>query len=355
MKLKDHLERRLYEGVNYRLRTFANGRFSSACRPTSIALLMTERCNARCIHCDIWKNRGKEDLPSVEQWRSVLKDLRDWLGPVQVVFSGGEALLNAYTLDLVSYASSMGLFVELLSHGFWQDQKKIEQLALARPARVTISMDGVGPTHSLIRGREGFFDKTERTIQTLMRMRTQLGTDLSIRLKTVIMRQNLDEVSNVARFGERQGLEVFYQPIEQNYNTAENPAWFEQSDTWPDDIPRAIAAVRNLRQLKLEGLPIVNSLAQLEAMIPYFEQPATFRIAVQSHAAHETQLLCSSLTMLQIQANGDVTVCSSMAPVGNVKEQRIREVWEARPQWWKGGCCLERRATRSGNTLTGPV
>src|SRR4051794_38078553 len=47
--------RRVYEGVNYRLRTFAGGHYASACRPVSIVLLLTERCNARCIHCDIWK------------------------------------------------------------------------------------------------------------------------------------------------------------------------------------------------------------------------------------------------------------------------------------------------------------
>jgi len=116
-------------------------------------LTLTERCNARCIHCDIWKNRGKEDRPSLDQWRAVLTDLRNWLGPVHVVFSGGEALLNRDTLELVSFGSSLGLFMELLSHGFWEDQAKIENLALARPSRVTISFDGIGETHDRVRGR----------------------------------------------------------------------------------------------------------------------------------------------------------------------------------------------------------
>ena len=120
MRVLGLIHKRLYESANYRLRTLAGGRFASSCRPTSIALLMTERCNARCIHCDIWKNRGPEESPSFEQWKTVLTDLRRWLGPVQVVFSGGEALLKSYTIDLVAYGSSIGLFVELLSHGFWE-------------------------------------------------------------------------------------------------------------------------------------------------------------------------------------------------------------------------------------------
>lgn len=339
----NYLRRRVYEGANYRLRTFANGRWASHCRPTSIALLMTERCNARCIHCDIWKNRGKEDRPSREQWQTLLDDLRVWLGPVQVTFSGGEALLNRLTIELVQYASSRRLFVELLTHGFWEDQKKIEMLVAARPARVTISLDGVGAIHNTVRGREGFFDKTAKTIETLLRMRKTSASPLTIRLKTVIMKQNLTDVCNVARFAQRHNLEVFYQPIEQTYNTIEDRLWFQHSETWPDDIPKAVGVVQELRQLKLGGFPIVNSEKQLDAMIPYFQDPATHRVSVQAHQAHEKKLSCSALTTLQVQANGDVTICAAMPSIGNFKDSPIREIWNHRPRWWESGCCLERR------------
>src|SRR5215470_10199757 len=102
-----YLYRRVHEGANYRLRTFAQGRFASHCRPTSVLFLLTELCNARCVHCDIWKNRGKEDSPSAEQWKSVLTELRDWLGPVQVVFTGGEALLKPFTAELAGHAHQL--------------------------------------------------------------------------------------------------------------------------------------------------------------------------------------------------------------------------------------------------------
>ncbi|HET8670202.1 MAG TPA: radical SAM protein [Candidatus Saccharimonadales bacterium] len=339
----NYLRRRIYEGASYRLRSIAHGRWASHCRPTSITLLMTERCNARCVHCDIWKNRGQENRPTSLQWQTLLNDLRSWLGPVQVVFSGGEALLNPSTIDLVRYASSIGLFAELLTHGFWADQKKIEMLAAARAGRVTISLDGVGPVHDTVRGRGGFFDRTEQTIQTLLRMRRTLNSDLIIRLKTVIMKQNLADVCNVAHFAKSYGVEVFYQPIEQNYNTVEDPFWFHHSNTWPVDHESAIAVVRELKRLKSIGFPIVNSERQLDAMIVYFKDPAMHRVAVQAHAAHEKELACSALTTLQIQANGDVTTCAAMAPIGNIKAQPIREIWRTRPRWWESGCCLERR------------
>jgi len=339
----DSTYRRIYQGVNFRLRTFAGGHLSRHCRPVSIALMLTERCNAHCIHCNIWKNRGQEDSPDVDKWKEVLHDLRSWLGPVPVVISGGEALLKPYALDLVEYGSALGLFVELLTHGYWKDQLKFERLALTRPGRVTFSFDGIGETHSLIRGRDNFFDRTEESVQTLRRARTKNDLNFAIRLKTVVMEQNLHELSRIADYARMNDLEVFYQPIEQNYNTPENPMWFESSQTWPRDTRIAASKIEELIQLKSEGFPIANSMSQLRVMIEYFHEPARLRVATQSHNAHEGQNLCSALTMLQIQSNGDVTVCCSMPPVGNVKSKSIRNIWEGRPRWWEHGCCLEKR------------
>jgi MoaA/NifB/PqqE/SkfB family radical SAM enzyme len=341
MNTTNLVRRRLYEATNYRLRTFAAGRFAHLCRPAPIAILLTERCNARCIHCDIWKNRGREDNLSAAQWQQVLKELRDWLGPVHVVLTGGEALLKDFTIDLVRYASSIGLFVELLTHGYWTDQEKIENVALARPSRVTLSFDGIGDIHDLVRGRVGFFAKTEQSIRTLQRVREQNNLDLVIRLKTVIMRQNLHAVIDVARFAQRENLDVFYQPIEQNYNTEDDSDWYKHSDNWPTDTRKALDVVKQLIELKSEGLPIANSNEQLAAMLEYFSDPTSKKLGKRSHASHERQLLCSALTMLQLQANGDVTICSAREPVGNVRNESLRRIWEQRPRWWEGDCCLK--------------
>ncbi len=333
--------RRVYEGVNYRLRTFAGGRLATLCRPASIMLLMTERCNARCIHCDIWKNHGREDRPTYDQWKRVLSDLRRWLGPVHVVLTGGEALLNPDTLDLVAHGSKIGLFVEVLSHGFWRDLSMMEKLALARPGRITVSFDGVGAAHDRVRGREGFGATTETSILTLNRIRREQSLPMTIRLKTVIMQQNLDDVCEVAWFARRNGLEVFYQPIEQNYNTAEDRDWFEHSENWPADTAKAVAVINELRNLKRQGLPIANTLDQLDVMIDYFTNPRRLQLAVRSHAAHEERLVCAAMTSIQIQANGDVRVCLAKGPVGNIRSQPIKEIWESRPRWWMGDCCLQ--------------
>ncbi len=343
----DGWRRRIYAGVNYRLRGVLGGRLAPLCRPVSIGLLISERCNARCVHCDIWKNRGQEDSPSVEEWKTLLRDLRRWLGPVHIVLSGGEALLRPWTPKLVAYGSSLGLFVELLTHGYWMEQSRIEEMALAGPGRVTVSLDGIGAVHSEIRGREKFWDYTLNTLDNLSKLRAERRLGYAIRLKTVVMRQNLDNVAEVARFAAANGMDVFYQPIEQNYNTAEDSAWFTHSDNWPADPEHAARRIAELIELKKAGSPIANSFAQLQAMIPYFRDPDSMRVRVQSHSGHEKKLLCGALTTLQVQSNGDVTVCCSRPPVGNFRQRPIRDIWESRPDWWKAGCCLDQRCSEA--------
>src|SRR5215467_10707147 len=95
--------------VSYRLRDVQNGRYAVHCRPTSIICLLTERCNSRCTHCDIWKTRGAEDTPTLDEWKKFLSDLRAWLGPAHVTLSGGEALLRRDATEILRHGSEIGL------------------------------------------------------------------------------------------------------------------------------------------------------------------------------------------------------------------------------------------------------
>src|SRR5262245_40963327 len=341
----NELRRRTYLAMNYRLRTFAGGRMADRCRPTDLAFLMTNLCNAKCVHCDIWKNKGKDDTPTVEQYKATLTEIRSWLGPVHVYFTGGEALLRPYVPEVLGHAAKIGLFAEILTHGYWDDQSRIEKLAMANPSRVTVSLDGIGEAHTKIRGREKFFEKTTRTLDTLKRLRTEHTLQYAIRLKTVIKEHNLHDLTNVAQYAAQNGFEIFFQAVEQNYNTPEDPRWFETSGNWPKDPSEAIAAVRRVIALKERGLPIRNSDQQLQAMIPYFQNPDSLRVSVQQHMAHLKHPVCAALTTVQIVPNGDVLACYGTPTIGNIKVQSLREIWENRPQWWNGGCCLERRFT----------
>jgi MoaA/NifB/PqqE/SkfB family radical SAM enzyme len=307
---------RLSRAASYRLRDISQGKYSVHCRPTSIILMLTELCNARCTHCDIWKNKGKEDAPTLDQWKQVVTDMRHWLGPAQVTLSGGEALLRKDAQEVLRHGSEVGLLTELHSHGYWPDGKRMEQVARANPWQVTFSVDGVGEVHNVIRGKADFWDRTSASLDTLIRLRREEGPRYQIQLKNVLMRQNLDSAVDVARFAAEKGIRVFYQLIEQNHNTEEDEFWYRTSPNWPDDPDK-------------DGL----------------------RLTIQAHTAHEARASCSGKTGLQIQANGDVASCFREPRFGNIKQTRIRELRSERPRYWETGCCKEKAKTPGANEI----
>jgi MoaA/NifB/PqqE/SkfB family radical SAM enzyme len=338
-----NLTRRFRDAINWRLRTFNGGRWADYCRPTTVVIVLTMRCTARCVHCDIWKRRGREEeLATLDQWKQFLLDVRNWLGRAHVVITGGEALTNPHAIKLLAHGSSLGLNMELLTHGYWQNQGRIEEAARARPWRITMSIDGIGKAHGVVRGREDFWDKASVSLGTLMRLRNEERLGYMIRLKTVIMHHNLGDVAGVARYAADNGLEVLYQPIEQNYDTPEDLDWFKHSANWPSDTEKAVATVRELIDLKRQGLPICNSVSELETMIPYYRDPEAHQQAVQLHSGHEGGATCCALTTMQLEPNGDVGTCFKMPAVGNIKTASVRDIWANRPRWWQEGCCRTR-------------
>lgn len=315
----------------------AAGRYN---RPEAVVCLLTERCSSKCVHCDIWRNRGVERGPTLDDWRRLMDEIRQWLGPVDVVLTGGEALLRPFTVDLAGYASSIGLRVEVLTHGYWKDQELIERLALSRPRRVTLSLDGIGELHDAVRGRPGFFERTSASIETLLHARREHGLEYEVLLKTVVMSINLHGLDEVARFATERDIDVLYQPIEQNYGEPDNPGWIAESANWPTDTGAAVAAVERLIELKRSGARIANSERDLERMAAYFRDPDRYRVRIQNH---DFSGRCSALGLLQVQANGDVMVCFSAPPIGNFLEAPVHRLWAGRPALWQDGCCMKRR------------
>jgi radical SAM protein with 4Fe4S-binding SPASM domain len=113
------------------------------------------RCNCRCLMCDIWRDRRKEELTAEDvafwlpEWRA--------LGVERVVLSGGEALLHSHLWDFCELLRRAGIGITLLSTG----------LLLARDAGrlvqycddVVVSLDGPRDVHDRIRNLPRAFEK----------------------------------------------------------------------------------------------------------------------------------------------------------------------------------------------------
>jgi len=309
-------------------------------KPTYICAKMTMRCNSRCVHCNIWDMDFGEQELTTDEWRRSLDGLHEWLGSFSMVFTGGEALLRDDMLEILTYAVNKDIRVELLSNSIVVDDQLAKRIVDSGIAQYTTSFDGINAeTHDRFRGGAGYHDKTLTAIKSLCAHRQAQASPLKILIKTVISNNNLEELAAIARFAQDHGLEVLYQPIEQNYGEESNSDWYKDSPLWICDIKKLKTEIALLQKLKREGCPIVNSMDDLATIIRYFECPEELMAAVQAHDTRSATDTCRhAVTNFVISSNGDVQMCFKMKPVGNLRNATPREIWQYRQRCWTQGC-----------------
>jgi len=309
-------------------------------KPTYICAKMTMRCNSHCLHCNIWNIDFGEDELSTNEWFRILKKLREWLGSFNMVFTGGEALLRSDMIDILTYAVNIGIQCELLSNSIMVDDSLAKDIVHTGISQFTTSFDGIkAETHDRVRGKVGFHDKTVDAVTALCAYRNKEKKPLRILLKTVISANNLLELTAIAQFSQEMGVEVLYQPIEQNYSEEPNANWYKHSPLWIHDTKRLTDEISNLQDLKRQGYPIGNSINDLSTIIRYFEYPDEMMTAVQNHDTQSSADTCgAAVGSFVISSNGDVRMCFRMEPIGNLRLLSPKEIWNKRKRCWVSGC-----------------
>jgi len=140
------------------LRYGHGGSGGSARRPI-VVWNCTSRCNLRCVHC----YAGLPDEPctgelSTAQAKEMLRDLADFGVPV-ILFSGGEPLCRPDVVELISTARSLGIRAVLSTNGTLIDSALADRLKQAGVDYIGVSLDGVGETNDVFRGRPGAFEQ----------------------------------------------------------------------------------------------------------------------------------------------------------------------------------------------------
>lgn len=127
---------------------------------------VTNICDARCIMCNIWKNRETADSWLKPEWmRSV--------APLSTIsFAGGEPFLHKNIVDIVRVVHEKNPRAKVIfsTNGFRTEaiaEKVAEILKFHRPLQVTISLDGVGEAHDRVRGIPGAWKKVNATFERL--------------------------------------------------------------------------------------------------------------------------------------------------------------------------------------------
>lgn len=226
--------------------------------PQEMIINLTYKCNSRCVMCNIWKMKPKNEM-SFSEWKMIMKD-KIFNQISSLTISGGEALLHPEIVNLTQlFIDSMPQLksINIISNGFMPNviEKKIDAMAkVCNQARVhlsvSISLDGINSRHESIRRIPNAFDKTADTINRMKKLCKKY--DMSLGIGSLLMKQNLNNVDEVAKWAKENNVNLnfqligFHQTFVNNLETEQDLNYSKQQNKKLISVLKQFASPKNI-------------------------------------------------------------------------------------------------------------
>jgi MoaA/NifB/PqqE/SkfB family radical SAM enzyme len=223
-------------------------------RPVFAVLTVIGQCNFRCKYCfaDYYKKRDKP--LSTEQILRIIDELDEY-GVIYLNVHGGEALIRNDIGQILDYALSKRMFVNLITNGrflkeSWDEVKNVDSIC--------ISLDGREENNDKNRGEGSFKIATEA-------IDFALSKGATVRIGMTITQHTKNDIEWLAEWAKKRNIYIHHYLL------------FDQ-DTLPEELwvtqEENKEALRTLIDLKKKGYPVFYSLKTLEYAFNWpFDKP----------------------------------------------------------------------------------
>jgi MoaA/NifB/PqqE/SkfB family radical SAM enzyme len=140
------------------------------------------RCNCRCVMCDIWKRDTAQEITRTE-FEAQLESV-DRLGVEWVVFTGGEALMHSDLHSLCVPLRERGIRLTLLSSGLLLERYALQ--IIEDFDDLIVSLDGPAAIHDRIRRIDRAFDRLHAGVDRIRALRPEF----QIAARCTVQREN---------------------------------------------------------------------------------------------------------------------------------------------------------------------
>lgn len=127
--------------------------------PLVAMVAVTDNCQCNCAHCGVSTNSSDCGEFTTEQLFNLIDDLKK-MDVKQLYLFGGEPLLRRDILDIIGYATTLGMFVEMDTNGILLTKENVRALKKAGLKQLRVSLDShLESEHDLSRGLQGTYKK----------------------------------------------------------------------------------------------------------------------------------------------------------------------------------------------------
>ena len=286
--------------------------------PPLLILFINSICNQKCEHCFYWKNLNRRD----DLTKDEIFELSRSLGRIENLnLSGGEPFLRAEFGEIcrqfIRHNQVRQIYVP--TNGYFTDRtvKQITETLKEKDLDLfvaEISLDGVGEFHNKFRGSPGAFDKAMQTYDALAKLQE---TDPRLRIHSISTATdvNMDEIRRLTSYLFDRCPKMDHHNLALIRGDRKNPSLQGPS---LDQYRRLYEYIRRLWAPREHG--------RYGSVVEPMLQWAKSRTAT----AQEQIIPCrAGVLSAVVYSNGDVSVCESHAPLGNLRQKSFPEIWRS--------------------------
>ena len=297
--------------------SWKNLAFTGTPSPPFFILFITSVCNLTCEHCFYWRNLNQKDDLTVEEIFSLSREL----GRVETLnLGGGEPFLRKEFAEICRFFIQNNHVQQIYcpTSGYFTDKtityltEILENEPSLKLFAIELSLDGMPDFHNRFRGSERSFQKAMETYDALVEIQRR-DPRLRIHAISTATADNTNEIRMLTEF-------LFERcPAMDHHNLAlirgdrKNPSL---------QGPDLVAYEKLHEYVRRLWAPRENGLfgAIVEPMLQWAKVRA---------AREQRQIVPCRAGILSavVYANGDVSVCETHAPLGNLRQKSFREIW----------------------------
>ena len=285
-----------------------------------VVLLAHNRCNCRCVMCDIWKIRQVREITE-KDLEPHLCDMRT-LKVKWVVLSGGEPLLHSGLPALCRLLRRDGIRVTLLTAGLNLEQHATTIAPLLDD--LIISIDGPPDIHDAIRGVPGAYGRLARGIKAVRSVRP----DLPVNGRCTVQKRNVQQLYSTVGSAHALGFTSLSFLAADLTSTA-----FNRPDGWSTEKRSEIAPTADEVVLLEREIERVIDECRKDFEIGFIvERPEKLRRIGLHFRAHlgmapSSPPRCNApWVSTVIEADGTVKPCFFHPPIGNIHDLPLRDI-----------------------------
>jgi MoaA/NifB/PqqE/SkfB family radical SAM enzyme len=292
--------------------------FNNKHSPPILIFYINSICNLRCQHCVYWKNLNRRDDLTVDEIISFARNL----GRLEILaLSGGEPFLRDRFSEIcrffIQHNKVEQIYVPTNATHSERTVKAVSEVLEEPDLKlfvVEISLDGMPEFHNTFRGSKDAFQRAMKTYDGLVTLQKN-DPRLRIHAVSTATEKNIDEIAKLTTFLYSRCAAMEHHNIALIRGDRKNASLngpdllaYEKLHTYTRRlwVPREQRRYGSIVEPMLQWAK-VQTLREKRQVVP----------------------CCAGLLNAVIYANGDVGICESHPPIGNIREKSFKEIWHS--------------------------